>query len=66
MAETLDPEFAACLKTGKIRRFSPGPEIAPTELLAAQDDLSEARRTLAAGGYKWSSRKRDEAARDSR
>ena len=54
MAEDVDPELAACLKTGKIRRFSPGPEIAPTELRAAQDDLSEAKRTLAAGGHKWS------------
>lgn len=53
MAGVSDPEFQGCLDSGKLRRFPAGPEIAPAELAAASEDLTEARRTLAAGGYKW-------------
>lgn len=53
MAENIDPEFAACLKAGRIRSFPPGPEIVPAEMHSARSDLDEAKRTLAAGGHKW-------------
>jgi uncharacterized protein (UPF0332 family) len=49
----LGPEFESCVKSGKIRRFSPGPTFVAGELASAAGDLDEARRTLAAGGLKW-------------
>jgi uncharacterized protein (UPF0332 family) len=53
MEAKLSPEFESCLKSGKIRRFSPGPTFTAGELAASGQDLSEARRTLTAGGLKW-------------
>ena len=53
MERKLGPEFESCLKSGKIRRFSPGPTFVAGEIAAAVQDLDEARRTLAAGGLKW-------------
>jgi uncharacterized protein (UPF0332 family) len=53
VAKAVDPEFDACLKTGKIRRFADGRELAPAEMKAARHDLDESRRSLAAEGYKW-------------
>jgi uncharacterized protein (UPF0332 family) len=41
------------VKSGRIRRFSPGPTFVAGELTAASQDLDEARRTLTAGGLKW-------------
>ncbi|HTW90240.1 MAG TPA: HEPN domain-containing protein [bacterium] len=53
MERKLGPEFESCLKSGRIRRFSPGPTLVAGELAAAGQDLDEARRTLVAGGLKW-------------
>ena len=53
MEGKLGPEFESCVKSGKLRRFSPGPTFVAGELAAAEGDLDEARRTLAAGGMKW-------------
>ncbi len=53
MERKLGPEFESCVKSGRIRRFSPGPTFVAGELAAAGQDLDEARRTLAAGGLKW-------------
>ena len=53
MERKLGPEFESCVKSGRIRRFSPGPALVAGELAAAGQDLEEARRTLAASGLKW-------------
>jgi uncharacterized protein (UPF0332 family) len=49
----LDPEFDACIRSGKVRRFAAGPGLAASELETATQDLEEAKRTIAAGGSKW-------------
>jgi uncharacterized protein (UPF0332 family) len=53
MERKLGPELESCMKSGRIRRFSPGPTFVAGELAAASQDLDEARRTMAAGGLKW-------------
>jgi len=47
-------EYDDCLKRGKIKPFSRGPELAVKELEAAANDLARAQKTFAEGDYKWS------------
>lgn len=53
MERRLDPEFETCIRSGKIRRFPAGEQLALAELQTAEADLAEARRTLVSGGCKW-------------
>ena len=53
MERPLDPDFESCIKSGKIRRFAAGAELVAAELETARQDFEEAKRTAAAGGFKW-------------
>lgn len=50
----MNPEFEACLKKGKIRKFSQGKFLVGKELNIAEKDLKEAKESLEKEKYKWS------------
>lgn len=50
----MSQEFKKCLERGKIKRFSPGKNLADKELRLAGEDWKISAESLAAGRYKWS------------
>lgn len=50
----MSQEFDKCLARGKIKTFSPGPDLKDLELKLAKDDLAVAERSFAEENYKWS------------
>ena len=47
-------EFDQCVARGKIKQFTPGPQLAQKELRLATDDLKTSLRSFAEKNYKWS------------
>ena len=45
--------FADCLKTGKIKKFSRGKDLAAKELRLAKEDLKTAQISLKDENYRW-------------
>jgi len=49
-----NPDFLECLKKGKIKPFSSGPNVALKEWTTAEEDLEEAKESLSRKKHKWS------------
>jgi len=54
MGTIINPDFLECLKKGKIKKFSSGPDVAFKEWTTAKEDLLEAKESLSRRKFKWS------------